>query len=242
MNKIAIVTGSTKGIGKAISEKLLEQGCFVFLNYATDDTTAETLVKDLEKRYKNNFAIIKADLSTYAGLDRMAFEVLSFKKSIDYLILNTGITERISFGELTPEIWNKVMNTNLNIPFFTVQKFAPNLSDYGRILFIGSLLGQAPHSLSIPYGVSKGGINSLVKYLVKEFCDRNITCNAILPGFVDTDWQKGKNPELRSSIEEKIALKRFAKPEEIAELCYNVIKNDYINGSLINIDGGYSYR
>jgi 3-oxoacyl-[acyl-carrier protein] reductase len=242
MNKVAVITASTKGIGKAIAEKLLQQECFVFLNYYHDADAAKLLEAQLNEDHKGRFMIIKADVSTYDGLDHLVKTILNVRQSIDFLILNAGITARVPFRELTPEIWNKVMDANLNIPFFAAKEFGNYFNENGRIIFISSLLGQTPHAASIPYGVSKAGINALTKYLVKEFCDRRITCNAILPGFVDTDWQKDKASALRERIEGKIALKRFALPHEIADLCYDVIKNAYINGALINIDGGYSYK
>lgn len=103
-------------------------------------------------------------------------------------------------------------------------------------------MGIHPHAMSISYGVSKAGLHFLTKYLVKYFGDRNITVNAICPGFVDTPWQKNKTLDHRERIEDKIALGRFAEPEEIAQLVNSVLENGYINGSILNIDGGYDFK
>ena len=240
--KTAIITASTKGIGKSIALKLLSEGCFVIMNYSNNDGIANELNVELTKHYPNQFKIIKADLSSYDDMTIFVDECLTKIKMINYLVLNTGITVRESFEELSLDSWTNVMDTNLNIPFFTVQKFSKYIYDKGSIVFIGSILGEIPHSVSIPYGVSKAGIHFLAKSLVKEFAEQKVTVNAICPGFVDTSWQLLKSPKIRKSIEEKTALGRFAKPEEIADLCYSILTNGFINGSIINIDGGYSFQ
>lgn len=241
--KIALVTASTKGIGKAIGKALLETGCFVFFNYSSDEIAAEKLEEEIGDPDGIRHALIKSDMSSVSGMKDLAEAVLSRFSQIDYLILNTGITDRASFQDVTPESWGRVLDTNLNVPFFTVQRFSKYINSSGRILFIGSLLGQYPHSMSIPYGVSKSAVHFLASCLTKEFIDdRGITVNCIAPGFTETQWQANKALDHRKRIEDKIALHRFAAPEEIAKLCLAVIENDYINGSVINIDGGYSYK
>ena len=240
--KTAIITASTRGIGKSIALKLLYNGYFVIMNYSSNDVIANELNTELQKTYPNQYKIIKADLSSFDGMTIFAEECLSTIKMIDYLVLNTGIAIKEKFEDLSLETWTKVMDTNLNIPFFTVQRLAKNINKKGSIIFIGSILGAVPHSTSIPYGVSKAAIHFLAKSLVKDFAKKKITVNALCPGFVDTTWQNSKSPEIRKSIEEKTALGRFAKPEEIADLCYSILTNNYINGSVINIDGGYSFQ
>lgn len=242
LQKVAVITGSTQGIGKAIGCALLKEGCFVIFNYANSDDTAEQLDQELSKQYCGHYQIIKANLSSFDGVTKLINETLENHTAIDYLILNTGITNRNSFINITPDEWNLVIDTNLNMPFFIVQKYSKFIRQKGRIIFIGSIMGMYPHSLSIGYGVSKASIHMLSKYLVKEFAERNITVNTIVPGFVDTPWQKNKPEDIRRSIEGKIALGRFASPDEVADICISVLKNSYINGSEIVVDGGYSYK
>lgn len=239
--KYALVTGSTKGIGKQIAIDLLKKGCFVILNYANSDSEAD-LAREEISLISDQFAIIKANLSEYDGLDNLIKSVLQITEHIDYLILNAGITKRCSLNEVTREDWDKVFNTNLTIPFFLVQEMAPILRENGRIIFIGSFLGVVPHATSIAYGVSKSALFPLAKYLVKYFVDKEITVNVIAPGFVDTPWQLDKDPSHRKRIEEKIALKRFASVEEISSTCMHLINNGYINGEMIMLDGGYNYK
>ena len=197
--KVALITGSTKGIGKQLAIDLLKRGCFVILNYANSRENAEQVRSELST-ISSSFAIIKADVSSLKGLKKLAGAVKKLTRTLDYLILNAGITKRIPFEEIKIEDWNKVFNTNLMIPFFLIQKLNPLMQPGGRIIFIGSLMGMVPHALSIPYGVSKSSLGMLAKYLVKVFADRKITVNVLAPGFVETPWQMSKEQEHRKRI------------------------------------------
>lgn len=240
--KTAIVTGSTKGIGFAIAKKLIKEGYFVILNYAKDEAAANQAKYTLKSHGYNEFEIVKADLSKKEEAEYFINECKETLKSIDCIVLNAAKTNRKSFWELSYNEWIEVIDSNLNIPFFMVQKLGGAVVTEGSIIFIGSILGFQPHATSLPYGVSKAGVHFMTKALVKEFSERKITVNAVCPGFVDTLWQKNKPPEQRMRIKNKIAQRRFANPEEIAKAVYDVITNRYINGALINIDGGYDYK
>lgn len=240
--KIALVTGATKGIGKSIVLKYLEMGCFVIGIYSNDDIAASLLMDKIAAKYIEKIELIKADLSKISEVENMCEYVCDKYSKIDYLILNAGTTNRNKFGNITFEEWNYVMNVNLNMPFFIVQKFSQNIIEGGRVIFVGSIMGIYSHAISISYAVSKAGVHMLSKQLIKHLSPRKITVNVIAPGFVETTWQKNKPCNQRKSIENKIALKRFAQPDEIAQLCWDVTQNQYINGSLLTIDGGYCYE
>ena len=109
-------------------------------------------------------------------------------------------------------------------------------------MFTGSLLGDIPHATSLSYGVSKSAIHALVKNLVKFMAVKEIRVNGVAPGFIDTEWQKTKAPEIRKRIENKIALKKFGTPDNIRDLVLHIIDNEYINGTIIRIDGGYNFE
>lgn len=240
--KYAVVTGGTKGIGRAVSEKLLKNGYRVFAVYASDDAAAEKFMED-SFSYKDRISLIKCDLSTRENADLLIKTVLKSTGCLDCIILNAGATDRTPFDEITYEKWEYVVNTNVNVPFYLVHEFKPHIAkETGRIIFIGSVCGVYPHSVSPAYGVTKAACHQMAKELVKFFADDGITVNAIIPGFTDTPRQKSKAPEHRERIENKIALGRFACSEEIADLCMEVIRNQYINGANLVIDGGYSYR
>ncbi|MFA6923660.1 MAG: SDR family oxidoreductase [Bacteroidales bacterium] len=236
--KFALITASTKGIGKEIAKALINKDYFVFINYNKDDEFANKLNVEFNDK-RDCYRIIKADMSNTDGMEFLYKNIISITKTLDCIILNVGATCKKSFSEITIEEWNKVFNVNLAIPFFLIQKFKQNINNNGRIIFISSVLGSIPHAISIPYSVSKAGINMLAKSLVREFCNKNITVNAIAPGFIDTQWQKDKPHDLRTKIENKIALKRFGTPMEVAAVCMCIIENQYLNGAIIHIDGGY---
>jgi 3-oxoacyl-[acyl-carrier protein] reductase len=238
INKYALITSSTSGIGKAIGKLLLTNGYYVFFNYSKNEENRYKLEQEISE-FKGQYSIIKADLSDYNSIYVLFNEINKITNILDCIVLNTAITNRKSFEDISFNEWNIVMDTNLNIPFFIVQKFSKMIKNDGRIIFIGALMGIVPHAISIPYSVSKAGLHMLAKSLVKVFKDRNITVNVIAPGFINTNWQLSKSTEHRKRIEDKIALKRFGCPEEVAKVCLNIIDNDYINGAVINIDGGY---
>jgi len=239
--KYALVTGSTRGIGKQIAKDLLKSGCYVILNYSYSEEAAKSASLELS-RISSNFTILKGDLSNIENLNIFITAVKNITCSLDYLILNAYATERVGFKETSYDMWNKIMNVNLTIPFFLVQGIQDILNQDGRIIFIGSTMGMHPHSRSVPYGVSKAGVHMLSNCLVKHFCDRRITVNAIVPGFVNTSTHDDKHPDHIKRIKEKISLGRFGEVEEISKACLSLIDNGYITGQEIVVDGGYNYR
>ena len=236
--KYAVVTGSTKGIGKSIAKSLLKQGYFVVFHYGHDDSVIPELEKEL-KTISEKYTIIKNDFCDEDRIIDFCETINSFCPTIDVFINNVAITD---FFSMSLEQWNKVLNINLTAPFLLTQKLGKKIVDNGNIIFIGSLLGNVPHSISVPYGVSKAGLHMLAKYLVKIFAENKIRVNVVAPGFVDTPWQINKPKEQRNRIENKIAMNRFAYPDEIADACNFIIHNGYINGSVLNIHGGYDFK
>lgn len=241
--KYALVTGSTKGIGKSIANKLLERDFFVLLNYNNNEKAAELTLNEFAKTYGDSkVAIVQADLSCLDNIDLLTKATLGYTQNLDVLVLNAGATDRSLFKNITYNSWQKVMNTNINVPLFLLQRLLPFLGQNSSVLFTGSLLGETAHATSLAYGVSKAAVHAMVKNLVKFLEPKNISINAIAPGFVETEWQKEKPEELKQRIKNKIAAKRFAKPDEIAKICLAIIENPYINGQVILADGGYNYK
>lgn len=240
--RFAIITGSTKGIGKEIGCLLLKNNFRVIFNYADDIATANQLHNELSNDYKGQFYIIRQRLETESDVEVFCEKCRAITKHLEILILNAGCTDRTPWDKMTWKQWQRVMDINLNAPAAIVRNLNTNIVSGGNIIFIGSILGLYAHAASIPYSVSKAGVHSLTKALVKEYCERKIRVNAVLPGFVETSWQKDKSIEQKERICKKISLHRFATVGEIAETVFWIINSSYVNGSLIEVDGGYCYE
>jgi Dehydrogenases with different specificities (related to short-chain alcohol dehydrogenases) len=238
--KTAIVTASTKGIGLEIAKKLFTNDYKVYMSYYQDEKTAENVQKFVIG--ESNAIISKVNLSDYSKSMKYLEEILEQeKKGIDCIVFNAGGTLKADIGEIQYDEWKRCFDMNLNIPFFMLQRAAKYINREGRIVFMSSVMSIYEHSSSIAYGVSKAAINSLTAYLVKYFCGREITVNAVIVGFTNTSMIK-RTPEHEERIKSKIALGRFAEPEEIAQVVWHIIQDSYINGSLIEVDGGYCYQ
>ena len=243
--KVAIVTGGTKGIGLAITQKLLGDGYLVVTNHASDVKNAEYIAKKLEALYPGNIKVIHQPLEHEKDIIQFIENIDNIgllEEGIDALILNAGCTDRTQWNKLTWSQWMHVMDVNINAPAALVRALDYYLNTNASLVFISSAMSVYPHATSVPYSVSKAAVNGLTTSLVKEYANRGIRINAILPGFVETPWQSEKPISQRQNICKKIALHRFAEPDEVAEVVLNVIHSTYMNGTLIKIDGGYSYK
>ncbi len=247
MSKTAIVTGGTRGIGKSIVKMLLKEGYIVIATYAYDDESAVKCREEL-KKISPNYEIVKCDQAK-------AEEVSAFTKTmrvkyphIDCLVCNAGTTLRKDLTEITNKDWEEVMQVNVNSNVYMIRDLYQNLispttsESHSSIVLIGSLMAIHPHAMSLAYGVTKSAVHALATNLVKCFEGKPVNVNAIAPGFVETEWQKDKSPEVRNNIYNKTALRRFATVEEIADAVKFCIHNPYVNGSVIEVSGGYSYK
>ena len=239
--KVAIVTGGTKGIGKAIAMRLLERGYFVYVNYAGDHSAAESAKSEFAT-VSVNFLISRADQSDKTAFSTYISDIKCKENQIDCIVANAGATVRKALPDITDSEWDKVMEISVGSHFRLIRDLYEKIGDGARIIFIGSTLGIHPHATSLAYGVSKAAVHALARNLVKEFAGHGITVNAIAPGFVDTEWQKTKPSEIRNNIIRKTASERFGEPEEVVAAVDFCIDNAFVNGSVIEVDGGYSFR
>jgi 3-oxoacyl-[acyl-carrier protein] reductase len=243
MKKHVLITGGTKGIGKAVAAALGETGYDLLLTYASDENAAIRTREELQKQLPaTDICLLKADIMDRHSIN-VVYDYLTEKNlRLDVVIFNAGQTYRTSFEEMRLEEWEKVFFGNVHFPVFLLQRMLGLINKGGCVVFTGSLMGIYPHSVSLAYGVTKSTVHSLVKNMVKFLTPYGIRVNGVAPGFVDTEWQKNKPAEIRHSIESKIALERFCKPEELAEIYKMLIENSCFNGDIIVADGGYSYK
>ena len=230
--KTAIVTGGTSGIGLGVAKMLLSKGYRVYATYVGPD-----FEESIE-----SFEPIKVDQSNrdelYAFINRIKLEC----KKIDCIVCNAGLSIRKSFTETTDKDWDIMMEVAVNSHYILVRELYSLIPAGSRIIFTGSQMGLMPHAMVLSYGVTKAAVHALAKNLVKEFEGTGTTVNAIVPGFVETPWQKEKPEEIKQNIYRKTAIHRFATVDEVVDAYRFCIDNPFVNGSLIEVNGGYSYR
>ena len=244
MGKITVITGGTSGIGRGIAEKILAESAKedrIFVTYGHDEKKAAAFLESLPEEKRSQVILMKADMSSY---DEMMVFVEALKKQadhIDWLVSNAGISTYAKYEDYSFEEWTRIVNTNLSVPVFMVKELRPLMVEGGSVLFTGSYAGQQAYSSSLVYGVTKAAIHFLTKSLVKEFEPKGITVNAIAPGFIQTPWHENRTPESYERINRKIALHRFGEIKDVADMAYSILTNNYMNGSIVDIHGGYDY-
>ncbi|MDR1223418.1 MAG: SDR family oxidoreductase [Tannerella sp.] len=242
MSKYALITGGTKGIGRSIAQCLGKAGYSLILTYGTDTDTARKACEDLRNECNTDAVALQADSSGKEAIDIVARYILDRAIKPDVLVFNAGLTSRDSFQNMKYDDWERVFFANVHFPVFLLQRLLGEINRGGSVIFTGSLMGILPHATSLSYGVTKASVHALVKNLVKFLSPYGIRVNAVAPGFADTGWQKNKPPEIRRSIEGKIALGRFCDPDELSDVYRLLVENSYINGEIIVADGGYAYK
>lgn len=230
--KYAVVTGGTSGIGLGISKMLLAKGYKVFATYVGSD---------VEEKLEN-FETLNIDQSKRDDVYRFINYVKSQTNHLDCLVCNAGVSIRRSFTEMKDAEWDLMMEVAVNSHYIMCREFYPIIPDGSRILFTGSQMAIHPHATVLAYGVTKSAVHALVKNLVKEFEGTGTTVNAVVPGFVDTPWQATKPEEIKQNIYKKTAIHRFASVDEIVDAFRFCIDNPFVNGSLIEVNGGYCFK
>ena len=230
--KYAIVTGGTSGMGLGVAKMLTEKGYYVFTTYVGPEF--------IEKI--NNYEAHLVDQTNRNEVYSFINCVKSKIDHLDCLVCNAGMSIRKSFTETTDEDWDKQMEVAVNSHYIMIREFFPIIPDGSRILFTGSQMAVHPHATVLSYGVTKSAVCALSKNLVKEFEGTGTTVNTIIPGFVATPWQNEKPEEIKQNIYKKTAIHRFASIDEIVDAFRFCIDNPFVNGSMIEVNGGYCYK
>ena len=240
-NKTAIVTGGSKGIGKGIVEKLAESGCNVAFTYLSSEESA-TEIEKLSDKYSVKIKKYQSDASDFDQSTELIENILDDFDSYDILINNAGITKDNLLLRMDEDSWKKVIDINLNSCFnltkCAIREFMKKKE--GVIINISSIVGVKGNAGQSNYSASKAGINGFTKSIALELGSRNIRCNAIAPGFIETDMTSKGDGKLLESWVESIPLKRAGHVEDIANLCVYLAseKGSYITGQIIKVDGG----
>ena len=241
MNRIVLITGGTRGIGKACAEKFLQNGDTVIAIYGSDDRCANEFK---EKHKGKALEVIKCDVSDYASVQSAICDVIRKYKSVDVLINNAGIAEYRLFCDTSREEWDKMQNTNIGSMYNMVKCLYDHFvsKKFGRIINISSIWGIMGASCEVSYSASKAAVIGFTKALAKELGPSGITVNCIAPGVIDTDMNSHLSSEDISALCEETPLCRTGKPCEVASLAYYLASEDasFITGQVISIDGGIS--
>jgi len=238
--KAVLVTGASRGIGRAIALELAREGAKVAINYQSNEAKAQEVAEEIVKGGGTCF-LARADLSKPQEARAMVKKVAEKFGRLDVLVNNAGITRDKSIRKMTDEDWLEVIQTNLNAVFFCTSAAMPIMieKNYGRIVNIGSMNGQTAAFGQANYGASKGGVMAFTKTAALELAKFNITVNVVNPGYTMTDMFDKVPTNIQDQIKGKISEGRFAKPEEIARAVIFLVEDgDYITGQQINVNGG----
>lgn len=238
--KAALVTGASRGIGRAIAVALAKEGADVAINYASNEAKAKEVADEVAALGVKSL-LVRADLSKSSEARPMVQKVIDEFGRLDILVNNAGVTRDTSIKKMTDEQWEQVIQTNLNGCFYCTSAAVPKMIEQkaGRIINISSMNGQVPAFGQANYSASKGAVIAFTRTAALELAKAGITVNTVAPGFTETDMFAAVPEKIQDTIKVRIPLGRFAKPEEIASaVVFLATDGDYITGQQINVNGG----
>ncbi len=230
-----LVTGGTRGIGRAVAEAFLQRGDRVLFLYRKSEEKAEELRQLGAVGYR-------CDLSDLSALKETCKRILEEEGSVQVLVNNAGIAQFSLLHEVTDEMWEAVRSVNYDAPFYLTRAFLPGMirQKYGRILNISSMWGQVGASCEVAYSAAKAGVIGFTKALAKEVGPSGITVNCIAPGVVDTEMNAGLSGDTRKELKEETPLGRLGTPLDVAKACIFLSSEDgaFITGQVLGVNGG----
>lgn len=241
-NKVALITGGSRGIGEKIAEKFATEGYNLVINYVSNIENLE----ELEARIKGNANIeilfVQADVTSFESCENMINKAIEKFGHIDVVVNNAGITKDGLLMRMKEEDFDKVINVNLKGTYNVTKNAIPHMmkQKYGRIVNISSVVGVSGNAGQANYAASKAGIIGFTKSVAKELASRNILANCVAPGFIKTDMTDVLSDSVKESINAQIPLKKMGTAEEVAKAVYFLgnEENTYITGQVLNVDGG----
>lgn len=238
---LALVTGASRGIGRAIALELARNGYDIAINYNRSKESAESLREEI-KSLGVNAEIFQADVSVQEEAARLFSEIKSSMGSVSVLVNNAGITRDNLLMRMKPEDWLAVINSNLNSAFYCTREAIRDMAKakYGRIINIASVVGLTGNAGQSNYAASKAGIIGFTKSVAREYASRGITANAVAPGFIETAMTDVLKPEVKENILKSIPIGAIGRPEDVAKavMFFADEHNGYITGQVLAVDGG----
>ena len=240
--KTVLITGGSRGIGKAVAIKFAEKGNQIIINYVSEKTDTEKLKNELLEAGAKDVLLIKADVSNSEDVKNMVKESIEKFEKIDILVNNAGITKDNLLMRMSEEEFDKVIQINLKGTYLVTKEVTKYMMKKrsGSIVNLASVVGVARNAGQCNYAASKAGIIGFTKSIAKELASRNIRANAVAPGFIETDMTNVLKEEIKENINSQIPLRRMGSAKEVAELVYFLGEDasSYITGQVINVDGG----
>ncbi len=239
-NKVVIITGASRGIGREIAKELAQEGYTVIANYNKSEKEANKLKEELKKE-GINIEIYQSDISKESECKELVEYTIKKYKKIDVLINNAGIDKVQLLGDVTKKDWEEIINTNLYSAFCMCQQVTKNMihNKNGCIINISSIWGQVGAAMEVVYSISKAGLDGLTKSLAKELGISGIRVNSIAPGFINTQMNIEYSREEIKKIKEEIPLQKIGETEDIAKCVRWLIEDNYTTGQIISINGGW---
>lgn len=247
VNKIAIITGGSRGLGRNTAVNLARRGVDVIFTYRSNAAEAESLNREIEALWQKSaaFRLDAGDVHSFDGFVGEMRKALSAwgRERFDYLVNNAGNSLHANFAETTEAQFDEIVNVHFKGVYFLTQKLLPLMNDGGRIVNISSGLARFALPGSSAYGASKGAVEVLTRYLAKELGPRRITANVVAPGAIETDFSGGMvrdNPEINKRVAEMTALGRPGVPDDIGPMIAALLseENRWVNGQRIEVSGG----
>lgn len=243
MKKTVLVTGASRGIGKAIAHKFAKEGYSVIINCSKSADALYNLKQELETSYQASVLASIGDIGDFSYVNELFLEIEKEFGGVDILVNNAGISYIGLLSDMEVDEWQSIIDTNLSSAFYTSKLALPYMlsKKCGKIINISSVWGNVGASCEVAYSASKGGLNTFTKALAKELAPSNIQVNAIACGCIDTAMNQCFSEEERLVLEEEIPAGRFGTPEEVAALTYTLATDcNYMTGQVLTLDGGWS--
>lgn len=242
MKKTVLITGASRGIGRAAAEAFAKAGYDVAVNYNKSAEAAETLCRELEK-YSVKALPFQADVADKKAVEKMSAEIEIAMGAVSVLVNNAGIAEQALFTDITEEMWDRMFAVNVKGAYNCTQAVLPKMihEKYGRIINISSMWGISGASCEVHYSAAKASLIGFTKALAKEVGLSGITVNCVAPGVIDTDMNGHLSPETISELKEETPLNRIGAPRDVAETVLFLAseKASFITGQTISVDGGF---